>query len=93
MNAIELYSVLSKAGIEHQVVEAFEGSRLIRVSVEEYPDRDAMVAALVRKEIDWIVGDPTHENINDTVQFFAKGGFGVYSDEDIKEQFDLLVTP
>jgi hypothetical protein len=92
MTAQELYEALNRAGIHYEVVEEFEGSRHIQVAVEEQPVRDAMVEALVRKEIEWIVGDPTPENINDAVQFFTQGGFGVYSDEDIKEQFERMVT-
>ena len=93
MTATELYEALNKAGIPFEVVEVFEGSRHLQVAIEERPSREAMVSALVRKEIEWLVGDPTHENINDSVQFFSEGGFSVYSDDDLKEQFDLLVAP
>ena len=92
MTAEELYEALNKAGIPFEVVDQFEGSRHIQVTVDEQPVREAMVEALVRKEIEWLVGDPTHENINDAVQFFTQGGFSVYTDQDIKEQFDHMVT-
>lgn len=93
MTATELYEALNKAGIPFEVVEVFEGSRHLQVAIEEHPAREKMVAALVRREIDWVVGDPTPENINDAVQFFSEGGFNKYSDEDLREQFDLLVAP
>lgn len=92
MTAIELYEALNKAGIPFEVVDVSEGSRHIQVAIEEHPVREAMVAALVRKEIEWVVGDPTPENIDDAVQFFSEGGFNKYSDEDLKEQFDFLVA-
>lgn len=92
MTAEELYEALDKAKIPFEVVEVFEGSRHLQVAVEEHPPREAMVEALIRREIEWVVGDPTHENINDAVQFFTQGGFSVYSDRDLKEQFDLLVA-
>jgi len=92
MTATELYEALDKAGITFEVVEVFEGSRHIQVAIEEHPPREAMVEALIRWEIEWVMGDPTPENINDLVQFFFKGGFSVYSDQDLKEKFDLLVA-
>ena len=95
MTATELYEALNKAGIPFEVVEVFEGSRHLQVAVvEERPprEREAMVEALIRREIEWVVGDPTPENIDDAVQFFSEGGFSVYSDQDLEEQFDLLVA-
>ena len=93
MTATELYEALNRAGIPFEVVDVSEGSRHLRVAIEEHPAREAMVAALIRREIDWLVGDPTPENIDDAVQFFSEGGFNKYSDEDLKKQFDLLVAP
>lgn len=92
MTAEELYEALNKAGISFEVVEVFEGSRHLQVAVDEQPVREAMVEALVRKEIEWLVGDPTPQNIKEAVHFFTQGGFSVYSDQDIKEQFDHMVA-
>lgn len=35
MTAQELYELLDKAGIDYEIVEIFEGSRFIRIEVEE----------------------------------------------------------
>ena len=35
MTAQELYEALNKAGIDYELIEIFEGSRLIRIEVEE----------------------------------------------------------
>jgi len=35
MTPQELYEILDKAGVDYEVIEIFEGSRLIRVEVEE----------------------------------------------------------
>ena len=39
MTAMELYEVLNQLGIDYEVVEIFEGSRILRIEVvEEEPD-------------------------------------------------------
>ena len=35
MTAKELYELLDRAGVDYEVIEIFEGSRFIRVEVEE----------------------------------------------------------
>ena len=35
MNPQELYEILDKAGVDYEVIEIFEGSRLIRVEVDD----------------------------------------------------------
>jgi len=35
MSPQELYEILDKAGIDYEVIEIFEGSRLIRVEVDD----------------------------------------------------------
>jgi len=35
MTAAELYSILNENGVEFDVIEVFEGSRFIRVEIEE----------------------------------------------------------
>jgi hypothetical protein len=35
MTPMELYELLNKAGVDYEVVEIFEGVRLVRVVVEE----------------------------------------------------------
>jgi hypothetical protein len=40
MNADELYEALDKAGIDFEVVEIFEGLRVISIMVDEVSDDD-----------------------------------------------------
>ena len=54
--------------------------------------RVEMIEVLTRNEIDWLVGDPTWENINETVQFFTDGGFHKYSDQQLTEQYENLTA-
>jgi hypothetical protein len=90
MTAQELYEALDKTGIPYTVAESFEGIRVINFPIDEPSEnRTEMVAALVRKELDWLVENPTEENIQDATFFFSQGGFDNYSDQDIKEQFDM----
>ena len=35
MTAMELYSILNKMGVEFDVIEIFEGSRFLRIEVDE----------------------------------------------------------
>ena len=35
MNAMELYELLNKAGVDYEVTEIFEGVRYVRIEVEE----------------------------------------------------------
>jgi len=38
MTPQELYKILDDAGIEYEVIEIFEGTRIVQVSVEELKD-------------------------------------------------------
>ena len=40
MTAQELYDVLNKAGVDFEIIEIFEGSRLIRIEVEEQTEEE-----------------------------------------------------
>lgn len=51
-----------------------------------------MVTQLVQNEIDWLVGDPTFENVQSVVKFFSSGGFSKYSDEDIEHMYANLMA-
>jgi hypothetical protein len=55
-------------------------------------DRLVMVTELVQNEIDWLVGDPTFDNVQSIVKFFSSGGFGKYSDEDIEHMYANLMA-
>jgi hypothetical protein len=49
--------------------------------------RQEMIKALTQNEIDWITGDPSFENVQDVVDFFANGGFNKLSDAEIEGQY------
>ena len=55
-------------------------------------ERLEMVTKLVQNEIDWVVGDPTFENVQSIVKFFSSGGFNKYSDEDIEHMYANLTA-
>jgi hypothetical protein len=55
-------------------------------------NRLEMVTQLVQNEIDWLVGDPSFENVQSVVKFFSSGGFGKYSDEDIEHMYANLMA-
>ena len=40
MTADQLYELMDKAGIEYEVVEAFEGARWLRIEVEEIDETE-----------------------------------------------------
>ena len=40
MTAAELYSILNENGVEFDVIEVFEGSRFIRVEIEEDDEQE-----------------------------------------------------
>jgi hypothetical protein len=40
MTAQELYEALNKAGIDYELIEIFEGSRLIRIEIEEQTEEE-----------------------------------------------------
>jgi hypothetical protein len=54
--------------------------------------REQMVQALVQNEIDWVVGDPTYENVLEAVQFFSKGGFSKHEDTAIEKMYNKLTA-
>ena len=55
-------------------------------------NRLEMVTKLIENEIDWVVGDPTLENIQSVVKFFSMGGYEQYSDKEIKRQYENLMA-
>lgn len=40
MTPQELYEVLDKAGVDYEVIEIFEGTRLLRIEVQEQEDEE-----------------------------------------------------
>jgi hypothetical protein len=55
-------------------------------------DRLEMISKLIENEIDWVIGDPTHENVQSIVRFFSIGGYEQFSDNEIKRQYENLMA-
>lgn len=57
------------------------------------PDRLEMLVVITRNELDWLIGgNANHEEINESVEFFAKGGFANWTDEQIEKNFKNLTA-
>lgn len=55
-------------------------------------DRNKMIKKLIQNEIDWLVGDPTFENVESIVEFFTNGGFNNLPDNEIKTKYEGLIA-
>jgi hypothetical protein len=53
-------------------------------------DRLEMIKALTRNDLEWLVDDATHENVQDAVDFYARGGYATYSDDKLKTLYENL---
>lgn len=53
-------------------------------------NRIEMIKELTQNEIDWIVGDPEYENVQLIVDFLARGGYTVYSDDKLTMLYNQL---
>lgn len=47
--------------------------------------RNEMLILLVRNELEFLIGDPTPENIEMLADFFASGGFSDRTDDEMME--------
>jgi len=54
--------------------------------------REQMIKELTQNEIDWVTGDPEFENVVLSVEFFSKGGFYTYSDEELTKLYNQLTA-
>jgi hypothetical protein len=55
--------------------------------------RQEKILALTQNEIDWFLGNGVELNlVEDVTEFFAKGGFTVYTDEQINDEYALLIA-
>jgi hypothetical protein len=51
--------------------------------------REQMIAVLTHDEMQFLVENPDKHNVTEITDFFAKGGFNIYSDEQLNEVYDL----
>jgi hypothetical protein len=54
-------------------------------------DRKQIIEELTRQELEWLVQNVTEHNMVDMTEFFARGGFNSWTDDQIKNKF-LLTT-
>ena len=55
--------------------------------------REEKIFVLTQNEIDWFLGNGVELNlVQDVTEFFAKGGFTIYTDEAINDQYDRLTA-
>lgn len=55
--------------------------------------RTEKIFTLTQNEIDWFLGNGEELNlVEDVTKFFAKGGFNIYTDEEINDKYDRLTA-
>ncbi len=55
--------------------------------------REEKIFTLTQNEIDWFLGNGVELNlVQDVTEFFAKGGFTIYTDEQINDKYDRLTA-
>jgi len=55
--------------------------------------REDKILALTQNEIDWFLGNGVELNlVQEVTEFFAKGGFTTYTDEEINDQYNRLTA-
>jgi hypothetical protein len=55
-------------------------------------NRQDLIKALTRYELDWYVHNSEgHED--ETAEFFAKGGFNTYTDEQLADEYSKNIAP
>ena len=51
--------------------------------------REEKIRELTDNELRWLIGSP--ENLGDVIQFFVSGGFTVYTDDALNDQYTRLM--
>ena len=55
--------------------------------------REEKIFTLTQNEIDWFLGNGVELNlVQDVTEFFAKGGFTTYTDDQINDQYNRLTA-
>ena len=55
--------------------------------------RKAMCVALTRRELEWIHGGVCEESLDGAVEFFSKGGFKRWSDDQLIRKYREDIAP
>ena len=54
-------------------------------------DRNFLIQELTKYELKWFLDQADDRLINETISFFADGGFVNWSDEDLTKKYDLFI--
>jgi N-acetylglutamate synthase-like GNAT family acetyltransferase len=55
--------------------------------------REEKIFTLTQNEIDWFLGNGEELNlVREVTEFFAKGGFNIYTDAEINDKYDRLTA-
>ena len=55
--------------------------------------REEKIYTLTQNEIDWFLGNGEELNlVREVTEFFAKGGFNIYTDEEINDKYNRLTA-
>jgi hypothetical protein len=54
-------------------------------------NRQELIYALTKYELEWFIHNG-HPYIKDVTEFFANGGFNIYSDEELQKKYDLDIA-
>ena len=57
------------------------------------PTREEKIFTLTQNELDWFLGNGEELGlVQDVIAFFAKGGFTIYPDDEINDQYARLTA-
>jgi hypothetical protein len=56
------------------------------------PTRKQKIEFLTRNELEWLLGEATHEACEGVTQFFTKGGYNTYPDDQINDLYARITA-
>jgi hypothetical protein len=54
--------------------------------------RQEKIEYLTRNELEWLIGQETHEACELVTEFFTKGGYNTYPDEQINDLYQRITA-
>lgn len=55
-------------------------------------NRNELIYALTVYELEWLISNNDKHNRTYAAEFFARGGFTHWSDEELQKQYDLFIA-
>jgi hypothetical protein len=69
------------------------GTNRQQLGVHPMTTREEKIFTLTQNEIDWFLGNGEELNlVREVTEFFAKGGFNIYTDEEINDKYNRLTA-